>query len=36
VFGVPVKNDILITAVGTLGNIYLVPNNEKFYFKDGI
>lgn len=35
VFGVPVKNDILITAVGTLGNIYLVPNNEKFYFKDG-
>lgn len=34
-FGVPVKGDILITAVGTLGNSYLIPNNNKFYFKDG-
>lgn len=34
-FGVPTKGDILITAVGTLGNVYLVPNNDKFYFKDG-
>lgn len=34
-YGVPSKNDILITAVGTLANIYRVPNNDKFYFKDG-
>lgn len=34
-FGVPKKNDILITAVGTLGNVYRVTNNEPFYFKDG-
>ena len=34
-YGIPVKNDILITAVGTLGNIYRIPNNEPFYFKDG-
>ena len=34
-YGVPQKNDILITAVGTLGNIYLISNENKFYFKDG-
>lgn len=34
-FGSPVKGDILITAVGTLGVPYLVKQNEKFYFKDG-
>mgnify|MGYP003523947672 FL=1 len=34
-FGIPVKNDILITAVGTLANTYRIPNNDKFYFKDG-
>ena len=34
-FGVPQIGDILITAVGTLGNSYLVSNNEPFYFKDG-
>ena len=34
-FGAPTKGDILVTAVGTLGNIYLVPNNAPFYFKDG-
>lgn len=33
-YGVPKCNDILITAVGTLGSLMLV-NNEKFYFKDG-
>ena len=31
----PKKNDILITAVGTIGNTYLVEDNKKFYFKDG-
>ena len=33
-YGVPSCGDILITAVGTIGNSYLVEN-EKFYFKDG-
>ena len=33
--GVPEIGDILITAVGTLGNIYCVKNSDKFYFKDG-
>jgi type I restriction enzyme S subunit len=35
VFGVPLKGDILMTAVGTIGEIYVVKNDEKFYFKDG-
>ena len=33
-FGVPNKNDILLTSVGTLGVAYLV-GDEDFYFKDG-
>lgn len=32
--GVPQFGDILITAVGTIGNCYMVQN-EEFYFKDG-
>ncbi len=34
-FGVPQVNDILITAVGTLGNVYRIKNDTEFYFKDG-
>ena len=34
-FGAPKKGEILITAVGTLGNVYVIPNENKFYFKDG-
>ena len=34
-FGVPKKDDILITGVGTLGNVYRIPNDNPFYFKDG-
>lgn len=33
-YGIPQKGDILITAVGTIGNSYLVQD-EEFYFKDG-
>ncbi|WP_085024344.1 restriction endonuclease subunit S [Anaerovibrio sp. JC8] len=33
-YGAPIKDDILITAVGTIGNSYLV-DRENFYFKDG-
>lgn len=32
--GVPKKGDIIISAVGTLGQCYLVDENDKFYFKD--
>lgn len=32
---IPKKNDILITAVGTIGNLYYVDNDFEFYFKDG-
>jgi type I restriction enzyme S subunit len=35
IFGVPLIGDILMTAVGTIGEIYVVKNNEEFYFKDG-
>lgn len=34
-YGVPKKGDILITAVGTLGNVYCIKNDNEFYFKDG-
>ncbi len=34
-FGVPLVGDILMTAVGTIGEIYVVKNEEEFYFKDG-
>jgi len=35
-FGTPKTGDILITAVGTLGVIYVIkPSDGKFYFKDG-
>jgi type I restriction enzyme, S subunit len=34
-FGAPVRGDILITSVGTLGNIYRVDHDSPFYFKDG-
>ena len=34
-FGAPVKGDILLTSVGTLGIPYLITNNKQFYFKDG-
>jgi type I restriction enzyme, S subunit len=34
-FGVPQINDLLITAVGTLGNVLTIKSNEPFYFKDG-
>jgi len=34
-FGVPQKGDILITAVGTIGNLCYIDRDCKFYFKDG-
>lgn len=34
-YGVPQIGDILLTAVGTIGNMWVVNSNEPFYFKDG-
>lgn len=34
-FGVPSKDDILLTSVGTIGIPYQVQSSDKFYFKDG-
>ena len=33
--GVPLPNDLMITAVGTLGKVYIVKGNDNFYYKDG-
>ena len=33
--GVPQENDLMVTAVGTLGRVYVVKANEIFYYKDG-
>ena len=34
-FGVPQIGDVLISAVGTIGEILVISNNDEFYFKDG-
>ena len=34
-FGVPVRGDLLLTSVGTLGIPFLIESDEEFYFKDG-
>ena len=34
-FGVPKKGDILLTAIGTIGEIWVVDGKNDFYFKDG-
>ncbi len=32
--GVPVPGDIMVTAIGTIGNTYIVNERDRFYFKD--
>jgi type I restriction enzyme S subunit len=32
--GVPKAGDIVITAIGTIGNSHVVRNSDRFYFKD--
>lgn len=32
--GVPTAGDIVITAIGTIGNSYIVRGEDRFYFKD--
>ena len=34
-FGIPEIGDILMTAVGTIGEIWVVDSDTPFYFKDG-
>lgn len=34
-YGVPTRGDVLISAVGTIGISWVVPDNRDFYFKDG-
>jgi type I restriction enzyme S subunit len=33
-YGVPKENDLLISAVGTIGKTYIVKNTDIFYYKD--
>lgn len=33
-YGVPTPGDIVITAIGTIGNSYIVREGDRFYFKD--
>lgn len=35
IYGVPKIGDMLVTGVGTLGKVYVVSDDHKFYFKDG-
>ena len=34
-FGIPISGDILLSAVGTIGEMYVVREGDEFYFKDG-
>lgn len=33
-YGVPQSGDIVITAIGTIGNAHVVRSSDRFYFKD--
>src|SRR3990167_2199271 len=33
-YGVPEADDIVITAIGTIGNAHVVRKSDRFYFKD--
>ena len=35
IYGAPKKDDLLISAVGTIGTIWIVSGDFEFYFKDG-
>jgi type I restriction enzyme S subunit len=32
--GVPQANDLMVSAVGTIGRIYIVKEGDRFYYKD--
>ena len=33
-YGIPLPNDIMLSAVGTIGKTYIVKESDKFYYKD--
>ena len=33
-YGIPQPNDIMLSAVGTIGKSYVVKNDDRFYYKD--
>ena len=33
-YGVPQAGDLMVTGVGTIGKVYIVSENEQFYYKD--
>ena len=35
IYGAPKKDDLLVSAVGTIGTIWIVSGDFEFYFKDG-
>lgn len=34
IYGLPEKNDLMVSAVGTLGKTYIVKEKDRFYYKD--
>ena len=33
-YGIPAAGDLMMTAIGTVGNVWVVEANHRFYFKD--
>jgi len=33
-YGIPKFGDLMVTGVGTIGKVYIVKENDKFYYKD--
>ena len=33
-YGVPISGDLMVSAVGTIGKVYIVKDNDCFYYKD--
>ena len=33
-YGVPIAGDLMVSAVGTIGKIYIVKDTDCFYYKD--
>ena len=33
-YGIPKENDLMVSAVGTIGKVYVVKNKDCFYYKD--
>ena len=33
-FGVPKSGDLMVSGVGTIGKVYIVKENDRFYYKD--